>query len=116
MAKHGTAILLPPGWAGDSLSDFIQAAFTNTLATFIRKRNDFDLLLRIDGAFKNAGDNLHKADTPLAVLLLHRSHSAFLASCRLAMSGQAAETFPVLRSCLDYALYALHINDNLIRA
>ncbi len=27
------------------------------------------------------------------------------------MSGQAAETFPQLRSCLEYALYALHINE-----
>ena len=28
------------------------------------------------------------------------------------MSGQAVDTFPVLRSCLEYALYALHINAN----
>lgn len=112
MAKRGTEMPLPPGWAGDSLSDFMQAAFTNTLATFVRKRNAFDLLLKIDGAFRKAGDNLHNAETPLAVVLLHRSHSAFLASCRLAMSGQSAETFPVLRTCLEYALYALHIDEN----
>lgn len=28
------------------------------------------------------------------------------------MSGQVPDTFPVLRACLEYALYALHINAN----
>lgn len=28
------------------------------------------------------------------------------------MSGQATETFPMLRSCLEYALYAVHIHGN----
>lgn len=112
MAKGSTEMTLPPGWAGDSLSDFIQTAFANTLATFVHKKHAFGHLLQIDSAFRKAGENLHDAENTLAALLFHRSHSAFLASCRLAMSGQAAETFPVLRSGLEYALYALHINEN----
>ena len=112
MTSRGPSMQLPAGWAADSLSDFIHVAFTNTLATFVHKKQAFDRLLKIDGALKKVGENLHNAENPLAALLLHRSHSAFLASCRLAMSGQAVDTFPVLRSCLEYALYALHINAN----
>lgn len=42
-------------------------------------------------------------------LPLVRIHSAFLAAIRLAMSGQAAESFSVLRSAIEQAWYALHI-------
>lgn len=112
MLKRETEIPLPPRWADDPLSEFIQAAFKNSLATFVHKKHAFDLLLKINDAFKKIGENLDNAGNPLAPALLHRSHSAFLASCRLAMSGQAVETFPLLRSCLEYALYALHINEN----
>jgi hypothetical protein len=103
---------LPSGWAEDPLSDFMNAAFANTLATFVHKRNAFSHLLKIDGTFRSIEATLNDADTLLVVALLHRSHSAFLASCRSAMSGQVVDTFPLLRSCLEYALYTLHINVN----
>jgi len=38
-----------------------------------------------------------------------RTHAAFLAAVRLAMSGQASESFPVLRAAIEQAWYALHI-------
>ena len=116
MAKRKTEIPLPSRWADDPLSEFIQAAFKNSLATFVHKKHAFDLLLKIDGVFRTIGENLDNAGSPLVPSLLHRSHSAFLASCRLSMSGQAVETFPLLRSCLEYALYALHINENPVLA
>lgn len=103
---------LPPGWAEDPLSDFVHAAFANVLATFVHQKHSFDHLLRIDGTFRRIGENPSTTDTLLVVALLHRSHSAFLASCRLAVSGQVVDTFPLLRSCLEYALYALHIHEN----
>lgn len=112
MSKRKTEIPLPPRWADDSLSEFIHAAFNNSIATFVHKKNAFDLLMNIDEEFRKIGENLDNIGEPLAPTLLHRSHSAFLASCRLSMSGQAVETFPLLRSCLEYSLYALHINEN----
>jgi len=112
MSKSDKKIKLPLKWAEDSLSDFIQAAFKNTLATFVQKKQAFNLLLEVDGIFKGISGNLDYTEIPLVGAFFHRSHSAFLASCRLSMSGQAAETFPQLRSCLEYALYALHINEN----
>jgi len=103
---------LPPRWAEDPLSEFIQNSFENTLATFVRKKGAFKVLVTIDSVFRGIGENLDNPHNILVPAFLHRSHSAFLASCRLAMSGQAVDTFPPLRSCLEYALYALHIYDN----
>ncbi len=112
MSKRETEMLRPSKWADDPLSDFIEAAFKNSLATFVHKKQAFDLLLKVDGAFRTLGAHLDNTENPIVPALLHRSHSAFLASSRLSTSGQAVETFPVLRSCLEYALYALHINEN----
>ncbi len=112
MPRNRTEMPLPPGWAEDSLSEFVHDAFANALATFVRKKPAFNLLRKIEATFGRIGENLDGAENALAVFLLHRSHSAFIASCRLAMSGQAAETFPVLRSCLEYGLYALHTTEN----
>jgi hypothetical protein len=101
---------LPPRWSDDALSSFLNQAFQNTLATFVRKQQGFALLVRIDNSFLRIGENLVNPPDILGATLLLRSHSAFRAACRLATSGQAPDAFPVLRACLEYALYALHIN------
>jgi len=41
--------------------------------------------------------------------LFVRSHSSFLAACRLAMSGQLPEAYAVMRVGLEQAWYSLHI-------
>ncbi|MEQ1936068.1 MAG: hypothetical protein ABL962_19615, partial [Fimbriimonadaceae bacterium] len=46
----------------------------------------------------------------LAALLLIRSHVAYRGACGHALSGAAAETYPLVRSCLEYAGYALLIH------
>lgn len=112
MSQSKNEMPLPPRWAEDTLSEFIQDSFKNTFAIFVHKKQEFNLLLKVDKVFRGISGNLDNFEDPFAPTFLHRSHSAFLASCRLSMSGQAAETFPQLRSCLEYALYALHINEN----
>ncbi len=117
MSKGHKKMKLPPKWAEDSLSKFIEASFQNVLATFVHKKQAFNLLLEVDGVFKEIcgnldNTNLDNTEDPIVAAFLYRSRSAFLASCRLAMSGQATETFPQLRSCLEYSLYALHINSD----
>lgn len=109
MTKHETSMSLPPCWGDDKLSLFLDQALKNTLATFVHKRPGFETLLRIDQSFLKIGENLADPSSFLGAALLLRSHSAFRAACRLAMSGQASDTFPVLRACLEYALYGLHI-------
>lgn len=100
---------LPDGWGEDPLADVMHAAFVNSLATFVHKKKAFGFLSKVDGAYRTLEKSLHNfSGGPLFPALLYRSYCAFLASCRLSMRGQATETFPMLRSCLEYALYALH--------
>ena len=112
MAKHETLMHLPPHWGDDALSLFLNQAFRNTLATFVRKGQGFQMLARVDKNFLRIGANLVNPPDLLGATLLLRSHSAFRAACRLATSGQVPGTFSVLRACLEYALYALHINSD----
>ncbi len=112
MSNFETTLPLPPYWGDDQLSESFTDAFNNSLATFVRKRPQFETLLRVDKAFHKIVENLSNPSDFLASFLLVRAHSAYRASARLACSGQVAETFPVLRSCIEYALYALHINVN----
>lgn len=110
MPNKETIRTLPPYWGDDGLSKFIGMAFRNTLATFANKKPEYAPLVRIDHAFFTACQNLINPQDMLAALLMMRAHSAFRAACQLAMSGQISEAFPVLRSCIEYSLYALHIN------
>jgi hypothetical protein len=103
---------LPPHWADDSLSAFLDQAFRNTLATFVHKSSASGILVKIDQCYMRVGENLHHPSNVLGALLFLRSHSAFRAACRLSMSGQVADAFPSMRTCLEYALYALHIVTN----
>lgn len=112
MAARETTKAIPPHWADDKLSAFLDQAFNNTLASFVRKNERFQVLLRVDQNFLRIGENLVNPPDMIGALLLLRSHSAFRAACRLSMSGQVPDAFPVLRACLEYALYALHINAN----
>ena len=42
-----------------------------------------------------------------------RSHSAFRAASRLAMSGQIPESYVMSRNCLEYSAYSLHISKSI---
>ena len=102
----------PPAWGTDPLSEFMDGALANTFATFANKKKHYDLLSNVDSCFCRAA--LHLSDPPdlTTCFLLFRCHSAYRAACRLAVSGQAAESFVILRSCLEYSLYALHMYRN----
>jgi hypothetical protein len=100
---------LPPRWGKDELSKFLHDAFKHNLATFVHKPAEFSHLARIDAVFTKVKAAIDNSPNFLEPLFLFRSHSAFLASVRSATSGQIPETYPLLRSCLEYALYAHHI-------
>lgn len=109
MSSKESTMKLPPRWGDDSLTEFIQGAAANILATFVRKPA-FGVLVAVDKNFMKIGENLVNPPDILAAFLIHRSHAAFRGACRMAASGQVTETHPLLRSCIEYALYALHIN------
>lgn len=102
----------PPGWTDDDLTFFIQLATNNIIATFHNKKTEFEILKNIDNFFQTIIDNLLNTTEFLSALLLLRAHSAYRGACRMSLSGQVAEAFVLLRSCIEYSLYALHINRN----
>jgi hypothetical protein len=102
----------PPSWGNDKLTAFHTQALRNSFASYVQMRPSVNLLIDIDALFYKAAENLRDPPEFLAAMLLLRSHSAYRAATRLAMSGEAAETFPLLRACLEYALYAVHIFRN----
>ena len=110
MATVETTMRLPPRWGDDALSAFVNDAFANCLATFVQKGEQYGLLLHADQCFLRIGENLVNPPDMVAAWLILRSHSAYRAACRLALSGQATDSFPSLRSCIEYALYALHVS------
>lgn len=109
MSDLNSAIPLPPGWGHDELTRFLSDAITNILATFVHKPEKFALLSRIDKVFRRAGAGLDNDPNFIPAVFLHRAHNAFLGAVRMAASGQIPETFPLIRSSIEYALYAHHI-------
>lgn len=101
----------PPGWGQDGLSLFWEAGRNNQFGTFVKKRPIFDKLVGIDNAFTMVSKKWVNPD-PIAALLFVRCHAAFKTASGLAAAGQAAEACVMLRSMLEYAAYALHINRN----
>lgn len=102
----------PKGWGEDGLSRYIDGAYNNCRATFERKRERFDRLVAIHDAFENGADKWTNPTSPIAALLYVRAQGAFMAASQHAMAGQMAETYPLIRCCLEYAGYALHIAKN----
>lgn len=103
---------LPPGWGQDSLSEFVEMARRNTLATFVRTRRVWGLLGRIDGAFWRAVEGMNNARAWFAGFFLLRAHASYLGAVRLSASGQVPEAYIVLRGCLENALYGFFLHEN----
>ena len=110
MPSKESTIKIPPRWSDDALSSFMTDAFKNSLASFVRRHGEFEMLLRIHSNFAKICDNLANPPDFLGAIFIIRSHGAWLGAVRLALSGQVPETYPLLRSSLEYALYALQIN------
>lgn len=103
----------PAGWGEDKLSEYLQLARNNQLATFVNLRPEFDLLHEIDDCYVRVAENmLNPKRNLLSILLLYRSHAAYRAACGTSMAGQSPETFVLLRSCLEYSGYALLIHQD----
>lgn len=100
----------PPNWGNDSISEFIETARHNTFATFVNLHNQYLRAKNINDVYKKLIDNLINTPEFLAAFFLLRSHSAYLGGVRLAISGQIAETYMVLRGCLEAAIYGVYLS------
>lgn len=101
----------PPDWGADSFSSYFRDAEFNNRATAANYPTVFALLQRVHAAFENAEAAVEKDGAARVVprFLFVRTHSAYLAACRLGMSGQLTEAHAVLRVGLEEAWYGLHI-------
>lgn len=103
---------IPPNWADDSLSKFIQDTIDNTYATFHNLKLPYNRLKDIHIVFGKIVDNIDNTPDWFATFFLVRSHSALLGAVRLALSGQVPEAYMVLRGCLENALYGFYVTRN----
>jgi hypothetical protein len=102
----------PLDWASDPLSGFWDAAAGNVIANFVHDRPDVKRLRQVDGLLMRVAHNLIEPRNPLVALLLLRTHTAYRAASLLAMSGMPTDAYPLIRSVLEHAGYALLIEKN----
>lgn len=102
----------PPDWGRDSLSKFFKDAEHNARATAANYPDVFQFLGRLQSAFQCFEEAVEKDsgwNRFVPRFLLIRAHSTILAAIRVAMSGQIAEAFPLLRAAIEMSWYALHM-------
>lgn len=103
----------PPHWGEDPLSEFVQIATTCGWASFVQQQTRpwFDRLRDTDAVYLAAIDALH-GPTPnfFEGLMLVSAHAAFRGAAQFALEGRTCEAMVLLRSCLEYALYGVHLH------
>jgi hypothetical protein len=102
----------PPGWGSDELTAFLATAHRNRYATYVQKKNEVRKLIAVDECFGRVGKNWLNPPNLMTPHFFFRSHSAFRSASEHALAGQAADMFPLVRTCLEYAGYALLIFKN----
>jgi len=93
----------------DNLSPFLERVAANQKANIAKFPAPYQLLRRVDTCLSTAGKNLINPNPVLAGLMLLRCQYAYKAAAGMALSGQVVEAFVMMRSCLEYAGYALAI-------
>lgn len=97
------------------LAKYLDDAHYNANATRANLRSQYDVLARIDHLYGRMIRNMGQSLDLLPGFFFFRTHSAFRAAIRLCLSGQLAETYMVLRGCLESALYGLFVAGNTNR-
>lgn len=99
----------PPNWEVNEISKFSDAARRNEIATFANHTDWIARLSEIDIGYRRSIDGVNHSKDWFAGFFLLRAHSNFLAACRLCWSVQIPESYALLRSCLENALYGLYL-------
>jgi hypothetical protein len=96
-------------WGDDNLSKFLNAVHSNQKANYANFQQPYLILQRINDCLFKAGKHLTNPNPVMAGILFLRSQYAYKTAAGMALSGQVVETFVMMRSCLEYAGYALII-------
>lgn len=99
----------PPNWDANEISRFFDAARANEFATFANRTEEVARLSDIDLGYRKAIDGVNHSHDWFAGFFLLRAHSNYLGACRLCWSAQIPESYALLRSCLENALYGLYL-------
>lgn len=102
----------PDGWQDDNLSRFITATNQNTYATFDAQPECWNFLARIEATLDYFINHIDDKAIPenVNLFLLFRMHAAYLSALRLFVATQYADTYPLLRSALEYGLYEFYLS------
>ena len=109
VASRRHVVFSPVEWGQDELTGFLIAAEKNAMARFANRNDDFSLLVEVDKLFRLVVQNIDNTEEWFEAFFLLRSHSAFLATVRLAVSGQASESYATSRQCIEFALYGFYL-------
>ena len=97
--------------ANRDLVQFLEIAHQNQCGNRARFPEPYSLIERVDNCFVRGAENLIDPKPAITGLFFLRSQYAYKAAAGMSLSGQVAESFPMMRSCLEYAGYALVIKD-----
>lgn len=102
----------PPNWSSNEITRFLDASRTNEFATFANLPREVGRLIEIDRAFRQTIRAFDNSKNWFPGLFILRTHSNLLGACRLTWSGQLPESYALLRSALENALYGLYLSKN----
>jgi len=105
-------ILKPFEWGNDEITKFIDTTNENSLATFANLKPEFQKLIEIDKLFHIAKDCAQNSKEYFPALFILKSHSAFLATVKLAIGTQTVESYMTMRGILECSLYGYNIYKN----
>lgn len=102
-------------WSKAALFKLLTNAHSNSLKSLINLEGHLKLAKDVVDAFektqkKLAYSNEHELNI---AALFSRAYGSFLASIGLASSGQLAESWAVSRACIENALYAFYMHDDV---
>ena len=89
------------------MTAFFQNAHENCLLAFTQKSPDVGILQEVHQLYRRL--NSSRWGDKLLPQFIARSETSFLAACRIVLGGQVVETYPLLRSVLEAALYGFYI-------
>ena len=99
----------PATWGKDGLSEYLETAYRNRIATFANKRDEYSRLVAIDDCFSTVTTGWLNPPQLIPALLFIRTLGSYRAACEAAMAGAVVEAFVMIRAMLEAAGYAAHI-------
>jgi hypothetical protein len=100
---------MPTSTDDKSLDRFLEVIHNNQPANRARFPAQYQIIQRIDDCFVTAGKHLSYQKPVLVGPMFLRSQYAYKTAAGMTLAGQVAESFVMMRSCLEYAGYALAI-------